>query len=294
MSKLFNKNKRASSSSPGGPGGSSANPSKKDKFSGASNIDTDITEGMENKPDQLGNLSKEAVAKIASSHDENTYASAASTPEVDMKNLVYIQKGREGRAAISKMLFLAFMEKLQNTIAGLPEEDFGKINIAWSDHDLGRGLVASMDQDTTAFVKREAEAFECEGQTIRGWTRNEFGTQIVYQGFLHNIIWADKKLYTGPKAIAMILRKNGLINAGKFQVISWQKQKNGVFTRFECDEGLAMALDSHGLSLRAGICRLVLTKKIITSKVVEEADPDNSAVAKADESASTSSKNDNN
>ena len=63
------------------------------------------------------------------------------------------------------------------------------------------------------------------------------------------------------------LEKNGLLGKGKFQVISYKKQKNGVFLRFEANDELASAIDAYGHSLRAGICRVVLKKKLITNNV---------------------------
>ena len=100
-----------------------------------------------------------------------------------------------------------------------------------------------------------------EGETVRAWLKHEFGIQTTYQGFLHSEIWGT---YKGPAAIAWILKKNGLIENGKFQVLCYQKHKNGVFCRFECDDELAAAIDSHGHTLRAGICRVILKKKVIT------------------------------
>ena len=271
-------NKRATSQSPGGPGGSQTNPNKKDRLSAAGDDASSIVEENEDSS-QLGNLSKDQISQIASGHAGNgTYAGAASKPEVDIKHLVYIQKGQEKRETIAKPLFLAFMSKLNEDIWGLPEDQFEKINIDWSDHDLGRGLIASLDPETTAFIKKAAETFNYEGQTLRGWTRDEFGTQTVYQGFLHNIIWQD---YKAPRAISMILKKNGLLESGKFQDIAYQKHRKGVFTRFECDSALSAAIDSHGLSLRAGICRLVLAKKVIIPKVVSENSAEGAAAADA-------------
>ena len=292
-----NRNKRAQSQSPGGPGGSQTHVKKKDRVSDAVDEDN-ILEEEETEASQLGNLSKERLAEIASGKTENdgTYASAASKLEVDIKNLVYIQKGHERREPITMPLFLAFMVKLNETIWALPEDEFEKVNIAWSDHALGRGLIASMDPETTVFVKKAAETFNHEGKTIRGWTRDEFGIQIIYQGwlisyhkyiafdfnetdnyiyfyqgFLHNTLWHDIR---GQRAVNMILKKNNLMDAGKYQVISYTKHRKGCFLRFETDARLSKAIDDYGLSLRAGICRLVLKKKVTTPRVVEEKSDD--------------------
>ena len=193
-----NRNKRAQSQSPGGPGGSQSHVKKKDRVSDAVDEDS-ILEEEETEASQLGNLSKERLAEIASGKTENdgTYASAASKPEVDIKNLVYIQKGHERREPITMPLFLAFMVKLNETIWALPEDEFEKVNIAWSDHALGRGLIASMDPETTVFVKKAAETFNHEGQTVRGWTRDQFGIQKYIKDFctlLCGIIIEDLEL----------------------------------------------------------------------------------------------------
>ena len=229
-------------------------------------------EQMEN---ETGNLSIEVVQEIASNHQSTTYAGAAAKPAVDMKHLVYIQKGRERREPIAKGLFLAFMSKLQTNMWDLPKLEFEKINIDWSDHHLGRGIVACLDEETTAFVKKEADIFQKEDETVRAWLRHEFGKQTTYQGFLHSEVWGNIR---GPAAIAWILKKNGLNESGKFQVISYQKHKNGVFVRFEVDDELAAAIDNRGHSLRAGICRVILKKKIVTPKFAEAAVPDQEQV----------------
>ena len=62
------------------------------------------------------------------------------------------------------------------------------------------------------------------------------------------------------------MKKNCLGESGKFQVISYQKHKSGVFVRFEADAELSNAIDNHAHVLRAGICRVILKKKIITPK----------------------------
>ena len=78
---------------------------------------------------------------------------------------------------------------------------------------------------------------------------------------------------------------------GKFQVISYKKQKKGVFMKFEADDELAKAIDGHGHSLRAGICRVVLKKKVITNKVavIDTVDSAKDAETPAAESAVISS-----
>ena len=208
------------------------------------------------------NLSKEEVAEIAGNQSGSTYAAAANKPAINDKWLIYLQYGKEKREPIAKPLFLTFMSSLQSRMWKLPKEEFDKINLDWSDHHLGRGLIACMDENSATFVKAEAEAFNYEGQTVRAWLKDEFGTLTTYQAFLHNEVWGDIR---GPQAIGWILEKNGLLEKGKFQVICYQRHKKGVFARFEASDGLEKAIDEHGHSLRAGICRVLLKKKKVTS-----------------------------
>ena len=201
--------------------------------------------------------------------NSQTYAEAVkkpAKPPLDVNNLVYIQQGQQRREPIGQPLFLAFMEFLDNQVWSLNPEKFNLIKIDWSDHHLGRGLVACLDAGTAAFVKEKAESFNHEGKTVRGWSRDEFGTQIVFQGFLHSPVWKKKR----PSAtIAKILKMNGLLNSGKFQVITYQKHPKGVFVRFEVCEGLESAILKHGLSLNCGICRLVLQKRVQKYEITE-------------------------
>ena len=156
------------------------------------------------------------------------------------------------------------MSSLQSGIWKMPKPEFDRINIDWSDHHLGRGLLACTDEFTSRFIKERAEAFIFEGQTVRAWLKDEFGKTNIYQTFLHNEVWFDIR---GAQALGWILEKNGLLGKGQFQVICYKRQRNGVFCRFEASDDLAMAIDAHGHSLRAGICRVVLKKKVITNNV---------------------------
>ena len=78
-------------------------PSKKPNLDGADGAQGNEEATVKTEEDaevMSGNLSVEVVEKIASKHVKNTYAGATSKPKVDMKNLVYVQKGRERRAPI--------------------------------------------------------------------------------------------------------------------------------------------------------------------------------------------------
>ena len=251
---FFHKRKPSKSPSSSEGGSARSNPPKKihlDAQVQAEHLLKDINISGEN-------LSKEEVAEIAGNQSGSTYAAAANKPAINDKWLIYLQYGKEKREPIAKPLFLTFMSSLQSRMWKLPKEEFDKINLDWSDHHLGRGLIACMDENSATFVKAEAEAFNYEGQTVRAWLKDEFGTLTTYQAFLHNEVWGDIR---GPQAIGWILEKNGLLEKGKFQVICYQRHKKGVFARFEASDGLEKAIDDYGHTLRAGICRVVLKKK---------------------------------
>ena len=257
--------KRKQSQSPVNAGGRKNDP-KKQHLSPRKDLSEDVKVEQQEVVNISGeNLSDEVVALIASSHKNgSTYADAVSKKKIVYKYLTYVQKGRERRDPITKALFLTFMSSLQSGIWKMPKPEFDRINIDWSDHHLGRGLIACTDEFTSRFIKERAEAFIFEGQTVRAWLKDEFGITNIYQTFLHNEVWFDIR---GAQALGWILEKNGLLGKGQFQVICYKRQRNGVFCRFEASDDLAMAIDAHGHSLRAGICRVVLKKKVITNNV---------------------------
>ena len=221
---------------------------------------------VEDENQIVENLDEETLLNLsASNKEQGTYSSAAKKPKVDQDLMLYVQKGTEKREVISKTLFNAFCDNFSDKLFS-DEKMFLSVNIDWTDHHLGRGLIACLDKDTAAWVKAQAEAFSFEGQTIRAWSRYEFGSRIVYQGFLHSSYWWGKN---GPSELAKILRLNK-ISGGNFQLISFQKRQKGVFIRWEADDALAQQLDQHK-SLNCGRCRLLLEKKIHKSaKSAEE------------------------
>ena len=257
--------KRKQSQSPVNAGGRKNDP-KKQHLSPRKDLSEDVKVEQQEVVNISGeNLSDEVVALIASSHKNgSTYADAVSKKKIVYKYLTYVQKGHKRRDPITKALFLTFMSSLQSGIWKMPKPEFDRINIDWSDHHLGRGLIACTDEFTSRFIKERAEAFIFEGQTVRAWLKDEFGKTNIYQTFLHNEVWFHIR---GAQALGWILEKNGLLGKGQFQVICYKRQKNGVFCRFEASDDLAMAIDAHGHSLRAGICRVVLKKKVITNNV---------------------------
>ena len=241
-----------------------------------SSMDSDtimVNTDEEIKDEVVGNLEDEQIQNLHTTY-ASVAGSASDTPMVDKKNVLYIQNGHIRREPITKALFGAFMAWLQSTIIEISERPVVELDpdenllwvpdLAWSSHHLGRGIVACNDEKTTAWVKTQAESFNSEGKTIRAWSRNEFGCQVVYQGFLHSTAWLDKK-WTGPKICAWIFKINNLKDTGKFQVMLFKKVINGVFLRFEADKTLEEALDKTNYSLKAGICRWVLSKKVINN-----------------------------
>ena len=258
--------KRKQSKSPVNAGGRKNDPKKQHLSINAPRVSEDVKVEQQEVVNISGeNLSDEVVALIASNHKNgSTYAEFVSKKKIVYKYLTYVQKGRERRDPITKALFLTFMSSLQSGIWKMPKPEFDRINIDWSDHHLGRGLIACTDEFTSRFIKERAEAFIFEGQTVRAWLKDEFGKTNIYQTFLHNEVWFDIR---GAQALGWILEKNGLLGKGQFQVICYKRQRNGVFCRFEASDDLAMAIDAHGHSLRAGICRVVLKKKVITNNV---------------------------
>ena len=81
--------KRLASGSPSGSGASKPPPKKQ-------NVDSSQENAVKEENEEVlsGNLSIEVLENVASQHADNTYAGAASKPKVDLKNLVYVQKGR--------------------------------------------------------------------------------------------------------------------------------------------------------------------------------------------------------
>ena len=209
----------------------------------------------------LGNLDVQTLLNLSIGKSDNTYAGATKKPaKIDQNLVLYIQRGRERRLPIKRTISEAFCEEVTAKAFDLEEDQFNKVQIAWTDHHLGRGIVICLDQYTTAWVKTQAEAFSYEGSKIRAWSQDEFGTRIVYQGFLHSSYWWKQN---GPASLAKILKKNK-ITAGEFQLLSYQKRKKGVFIRWEADTALSASLDGHTF-LNCGNCRLILQKKVIKS-----------------------------
>ena len=209
---------------------------------------------------ELEELDDDTLDAIALSNTDGTkqsYANVAKKKSMDQQFLLYIQNGHVRREPITRSLFEAFMEELQNHIWTLDANEAAKIKIAWNDFHLGHGLVACLDNYTTAYIKKYAEAFNLEGSTLRAWARADFGERVVFSGFLHGKLWTRKK---GPQALSTILKRNEL--DGKFQLLSYQARPKGVFLRFEPDNELDVSLGNHGYAINAGTCRLVLTKKV--------------------------------
>ena len=206
--------KRKQSKSPVNAGGRKNDPKKQHLSINAPRVSEDVKVEQQEVVNISGeNLSDEVVALIASNHKNgSTYADAVSKKKIVYKYLTYVQKGRERRDPITKALFLTFMSSLQSGIWKMPKPEFDRINIDWSDHHLGRGLIACTDEFTSRFIKERAEAFIFEGQTVRAWLKDEFGKTNIYQTFLHNqcgLTFEEPKLWGGSwKKMACLEKAN--------------------------------------------------------------------------------------
>ena len=109
--------------------------------------------------ENLPGLDKKELEKIA-----NQYVKNKDSFDVDIPHLLYIQKGQELRASISKDLFDAFIKALHEKVMKLDPKEVSKINILWTEYTEGRGLVACEDEATERCVRALAGDFKHEGK----------------------------------------------------------------------------------------------------------------------------------
>ncbi len=199
---------------------------------------------------------------MAAVQQEVDQIEAEHLDEVEV-TMLYIYESQNERKPCGKPLFDAFMGELYRRLGKRDEYGAEQVIIEWADHSLGRGNIASANQETTDWVKQQALAFHYDNKKIRAWTKDEFGTRVVYKGFVHGKRWTKE---SGTAALISILKNSGWNNAiGKFQIITWQAptKRNGMFVRFEADNGLEAFLDGKGQKLDARIAVLRLTKKVV-------------------------------
>ena len=109
--------------------------------------------------ENLPGLDKKELEKIA-----NQYVKNKDSFDVDIPHLLYIQKGQELRASISKDLFDAFIKSLHAKVMKLDPKEASKISILWTEYTEGRGLVACEDEATERCVRALAGDFKHNGK----------------------------------------------------------------------------------------------------------------------------------
>ena len=110
--------------------------------------------------ENLPGLDKKELEKIA-----NQYVKNKDSFDVDIPHLLYIQKGQELRASISKDLFDAFIKSLHAKVMKLDPKEASKISILWTEYTEGRGLVACEDEATERCVRALAGDFKHNGKS---------------------------------------------------------------------------------------------------------------------------------
>jgi hypothetical protein len=135
--------------------------------------------------ENLPGLDKKELEKIA-----NQYVKNKESFDVDIPHLLYIQKGQELRASLSKDLFDAFIKALHSKVMKLDPKEVSKINILWTEYTEGRGLVACEDEATERCVRALAGDFKHNGKF-------EYYTNIISyigQKIVALSIWSRKKV----------------------------------------------------------------------------------------------------
>ncbi len=174
---------------------------------------------------------------------------------------VHVHLGRDNRLSIRKPVFEAFMDQLFRRLSKPDEFDKDQITIEFSEHANGKGIIGCSNQTTVDWIKIQAMAFKHDGQSIRAWTKDEFGRQVVYKCFFNGYRWRKE---TGQSALSGALKFDGWNKQGSFQVINWINvpKQNGMNLRFEADEELQTFLEEKGLRIRAKICVLNLKRTV--------------------------------
>merc|ERR1712037_987395 len=124
--------------------------------------------------ENLPGLDKKELEKIA-----NQYVKNKDSFDVDIPHLLYIQKGQELRASISKDLFDAFIKSLHAKVMKLDPKEASKISILWTEYTEGRGLVACEDEATEKCVRALAGDFKHNGLRVR-WNGKQAHKKIIY------------------------------------------------------------------------------------------------------------------
>ena len=184
---------------------------------------------------------------------------AAKRKKLSYPYAVYIHRGTRDRQQLPRPIFNAFEKFLWDSRETIDAEENEKIKIEWLCHMKGIGIVICLDSFTAAFVKKLAATFSSptEGQTIRGWSKWERSSAILFKFYVHSVYIKSLKPET---AINKILKMNKL--EGDFVVNRWDKKsQNGVFCEIEPKGKLLLAL-ANKKRLRAPSCTIILDKRI--------------------------------
>ena len=171
------------------------------------------------------------------------------------------------REPISKDHFKAFEKEIWKTRLQLSPADNQKYIIDFVLFKNGYGIVACTDSASSQWVKALAADFCYGSEKTRAWACWERAEAVVFQGFLHGNSFKDPDM-KAKFVIGSILKFNGL--QGEFDVITWDtKVPNGVFLSFEPKGPLIAKLEGRK-RLNAGICTLVLTKRLRKKRTKED------------------------
>ena len=115
--------------------------------------------------ENLPGLPKEEVTALA-----NQYVKDKNSFKVDFPHLLYIQKGQEVRAPITKDLFDAFIKAFHTKLVKMDPKESGKVNILWTEWEKDRGLIACDDEATERIVRSLADNFKHNGTDAYNYT----------------------------------------------------------------------------------------------------------------------------
>ena len=217
----------------------------------------------DDQSDEIYNQVVEQMTREEADADQLTPGSygyaAAKKKKLSYPYAVYIHRGTKDRQQLPRPIFNAFEKFLWQTREAIDAEENEKIQIEWLCLLKGIGIVICLDSFTSAYVKKLAATFSFppEGQTIRGWSKWERSSAILFKFYVHSVYIKSLK---PEKAIDKILKMNKL--EGDFVVNRWDKKsQNGVFCEMEPKGKLLLAL-ANWKRLRAPSCTIILEKRI--------------------------------
>lgn len=217
----------------------------------------------DDQSDEIFNQVVEQMTREEADADQLTPGSygyvAAKRKKLSYPYAVYIHRGTKDRQQLPRHIFNAFEKFLWDSRETIEAEENEKIQIEWLCHLKEIGIVICLDSFTAAYVKKLAATFSFppEGQTIRGWSKWERSSAILFKFYVHSVYIKSLK----PEvAINKILKMNKL--EGDFVVNRWDKKSpNGVFCEMEPKGKLLLAL-ANKKRLRAPSCTIILDKRI--------------------------------